>query len=148
VGYPDGVKGYRSFDPSTNRLIIECSVQFEETPLHVPLEPHAGTFVPLLAPNISDDESTHSDHGSNLIQKMMSMSMQMMSHHRCPSDHTPPYMQQETLWGDPANQRRTRSQFEDPPHALVAIKPGMPMHCHMVLASNPQNYAEAAKNHY
>jgi hypothetical protein len=66
MGYLDGVKGYRLLDPSTDRLIIECSVQFEETPLHAPLEPHAETSVPLPAPDISDDESTHSDHGSNL----------------------------------------------------------------------------------
>jgi hypothetical protein len=28
VGYPDGVKGYKLIDPSTDRLIIERSVQF------------------------------------------------------------------------------------------------------------------------
>jgi hypothetical protein len=76
MGYPDGVKGYRLLDPSTDRLIIEHNVQFEETPLHAPLEPHADTFVPLPAPDISDDESTHSDHGSYMSSeydwKMMS----------------------------------------------------------------------------
>jgi hypothetical protein len=61
--YPDGVKGYMLFDPSTNIPIIERSVQFEETPLHALSEPHANTYVPLPAPDISDDESTHSDHG-------------------------------------------------------------------------------------
>jgi hypothetical protein len=66
VGYLDSVKGYRLLDPSTARLIIEHSIQFEETTLHAPLEPHAETFVPLPAPDISDDESTHSAHGSNL----------------------------------------------------------------------------------
>jgi hypothetical protein len=36
VGYPDDVKGYRLTDPSTDRLIIERNVQFEESPLHAP----------------------------------------------------------------------------------------------------------------
>jgi hypothetical protein len=59
VGYPDGVKGYRLLDPSTDQLIIERSVQFEESPLHGPHEPHAEAFV---LPPVVDDESTHSDH--------------------------------------------------------------------------------------
>jgi hypothetical protein len=32
VGYRDGVKGYRLLDPSTNKLIVEHIVQFEESP--------------------------------------------------------------------------------------------------------------------
>jgi hypothetical protein len=59
VGYPNGVKGYMLFDPSTDRLIIEHNVQFEETPLHALLEPHVDTYVPLPALDMSDDESTH-----------------------------------------------------------------------------------------
>jgi hypothetical protein len=66
MGYLDNVKGYRLINPSTNRIIIERSVQFEETPLHAPSEPHVDTFVPLLAPDISYDESTHLDHDSYL----------------------------------------------------------------------------------
>ena len=34
--------------------------------MHGPLESHAETFVPLLAPNICDDKSTHSYHDSDL----------------------------------------------------------------------------------
>jgi hypothetical protein len=44
VGYPDGVKGYRLIDLSSDRLIIEHSVQFEESVSHVPQQPHADTF--------------------------------------------------------------------------------------------------------
>ena len=36
VGYPDGVKGYRLIDISLDRLIIEQSLQFEESVSHVP----------------------------------------------------------------------------------------------------------------
>jgi hypothetical protein len=45
VGYPDGVKGYRLIDLSSDRLIIEHSVQFEESVSHVPQQPHADTFI-------------------------------------------------------------------------------------------------------
>jgi hypothetical protein len=69
MGYLDGVKGYSLLDPSTDMIIIEHNVQFEENPLHAPLEPHAETYVPLPAPKISDDESTHSYHCSYLTSK-------------------------------------------------------------------------------
>ena len=62
MGYPDHVKGYMLIDPSTDKVFIERSVQFEEIPLHAPLESHLETFVPLPAPNIRDDNSTHSGH--------------------------------------------------------------------------------------
>ena len=66
MGYSDDVKGYRLIDPSTDKLFIERSVQFEEIPLHALLESHAETYVPLPTPHIRDDESNHSDHDSNL----------------------------------------------------------------------------------
>jgi hypothetical protein len=44
VEYPDCVKGYRIIDLSLDRLIIERSVQFEESISHVPQQPHADTF--------------------------------------------------------------------------------------------------------
>jgi hypothetical protein len=63
-GYLDGVKGYRLIDPSTDYLIIECSVQFEEISLsHAPHEPHVGT---LFLPLVRYDESAHSKSISNL----------------------------------------------------------------------------------
>jgi hypothetical protein len=45
VGYPNDVKGYRLIDLSSNWLIIERSVQFEESVLHVPQQPHEDTFI-------------------------------------------------------------------------------------------------------
>jgi hypothetical protein len=50
------------------------------------------------------------------------------------------------LVGDPTDQRRMRSQFEDPPHALTTTEPVIPMHFYMVLASYPQTYAEVVGN--
>jgi hypothetical protein len=62
--YIDGVKGYRLLDQSMDRLITEHIVQFEESPFHAPLDPYADTLVPLIARDINDDDSTHSDHSS------------------------------------------------------------------------------------
>ena len=41
VEYPDCVKEYRLIDLSSDQLIIERSVQFEESVSHVPQQPHA-----------------------------------------------------------------------------------------------------------
>jgi hypothetical protein len=52
------------------------------------------------------------------------------------------------LTDDLVDPRRMRSQFEGDPHALIAIKLVMPIHCYMVLASDPPAYAEAEGNLY
>jgi hypothetical protein len=57
------VKGYRLIDLSIDQLIIEHSVQFEESLSHAPHEPHASTFV---LPLVQDDESAPSDSTSDL----------------------------------------------------------------------------------
>jgi hypothetical protein len=44
LGYPDGVKGYQLIDLSSDRIIIERSVQFEESVSYVPQQPHVDTF--------------------------------------------------------------------------------------------------------
>jgi hypothetical protein len=61
VGHPNDVKGYKLIDPSTDRLIIERSVQFEESHLHAPQVQHAETLVLPSVLDIRDDDSTHSD---------------------------------------------------------------------------------------
>jgi hypothetical protein len=58
VGYPDDVKGYILIDPSTDRLIIEHTAQFEESPFHAPPVQHAKTLVLPSVPDIRDDDST------------------------------------------------------------------------------------------
>jgi hypothetical protein len=57
------VKGYRLIDPSTNQLIIESNVQFEESISHAPQELHEDAFV---LPPVRDDESAHSESTSDL----------------------------------------------------------------------------------
>jgi hypothetical protein len=61
VGYPDDVKGYQLIDLSLDRLIIERSVQFEESVSHVPQQMHADTFI---VPFVRDDEHAHADSSS------------------------------------------------------------------------------------
>jgi hypothetical protein len=48
--------------------------------------------------------------------------------------------------GDPVDLRRMRPQFEEPPHALTAIKHVIPTHCYMVLASYMHTYVKVAGN--
>jgi hypothetical protein len=58
VGYPKNVKGYRLIDISSDRLIIEHSVQFKESVSHVPQQSHADNFT---LPPVQDDEHVHVD---------------------------------------------------------------------------------------
>jgi hypothetical protein len=62
VGYPDGVKGYWLIDISSDRIIIEHSVQFEESFSHVPQQSHADTFT---LPPVRDDEHAHAGSSSD-----------------------------------------------------------------------------------
>jgi hypothetical protein len=64
VGYLDEVKGYMLIDLSIDRLIIECSVQFEN-PLHAPPVQHEDTLVPPSVPDIKYDDSIHSNSNSD-----------------------------------------------------------------------------------
>jgi hypothetical protein len=62
VGYFDSVKGYRLIDLSSDRLIIECSIQFEESVSHVPQQSYADTFT---LPHVRDDEHAHANSSSD-----------------------------------------------------------------------------------
>jgi hypothetical protein len=56
------VKGYRLIGLSSVLLIIERSVQFEESFSHAPLQPHADTFI---LPPVQDDEHAHAESSSD-----------------------------------------------------------------------------------
>ena len=53
-----------------NELIIERSVQFEESPMHASQEPHVETSTPPLILDIQDDASSHSDQSLDLISEL------------------------------------------------------------------------------
>jgi hypothetical protein len=50
------------------------------------------------------------------------------------------------LVGDPADTRRTRSQFLGAPKALAATKTLLPIHCYMSLGSDPKSHSEDIGN--
>jgi hypothetical protein len=50
------------------------------------------------------------------------------------------------LVGDPADTRRTQSDFEEPPLALTATKTMPPMHLFLVQSSDPQSYGKTVGN--
>ena len=54
----------------------------------------------------------------------------------------------EDLVGDSINLRRTKSQYENPPHVLIAAKHTIPLHCYMVKYSYLQTYREDARNSF
>jgi hypothetical protein len=56
------VKGNILIDHSSDRLIIEHSVQFEESVSHVSQQSHADTFV---LPPVRDDEHAHVESSSD-----------------------------------------------------------------------------------
>jgi hypothetical protein len=56
------VKGYRIIDLSLDQLIIERSVQFEESVSYVPQQPHADTFI---LPLVREDEHAHVEDSSD-----------------------------------------------------------------------------------
>jgi hypothetical protein len=152
VGYPDDVKGYILIDPSIDRLIIECTVQFEESPLHAPPVQHAETLVLPSIPDIKDDYSTHSD--ATYLEDSVHADEQVVQ----PNENIMLELQQMPKWAqstlqetsnlaeDPLDSRRTRSQHVDPSHVLSNFEPAMPMHCYMVQYSDPLTYSKAVGN--
>jgi hypothetical protein len=109
--------------------------------------------IPLLAPNISDDEYTHLDNGS-----YMSFEYDLEYYEHVNDDHEdvePPHIPKwvhtalqvaRDLMEDLVYQRRTWSQFEDPPHALTATEILIPMNCYMVLDSYQYTYVADVGN--
>jgi hypothetical protein len=159
VGYLDGVKGYVLIDLSSDWLIFEHSVQFEESVSHVPQQPHANTFT---LPPVRDDENAHADsysHESSDSEDSYdsdseSVQLDVESEHLdvvAEPEQRPKWAQTTLqdagdLVGDLANTRRTRSDFEEPPIALTATEPFLSKHIFFVQYSDPQSYGEAAGN--
>jgi hypothetical protein len=107
VGYPKCVKDYRLIDPSTDNIIIERSVQFEESPMQASQEPHVETSTPPLVLDAQDDASSHSHQNSDLIYESNSK----YDEHANYDPHQFPKWAQSTLHaigdlvGDPSDPR-------------------------------------------
>jgi hypothetical protein len=136
----DCMQEIEKIEPAENPPEDQAS-QFEETSTQVSAHP----FVPF----IRDDVYSISDLFLNHIQKVMDI--QMMGIQDDEPQQMPKWVHSTLqgagdLVGDPPDQRRMRSQFEEPPHSLATIEPMMHMHCYMVQASNPHPYAEVTGN--
>jgi hypothetical protein len=159
VGYLDGVKGYQLIDLSSNRLIIEHSVQFEKSVSHVPQQSHADTFT---LPPVRDDEDANvnpssyesydsedsNDSDSELVQSYVDsehLDAVAELEKRPKWAHTT-LQDAGDLIGDPANTRRTQSDFEEPPVALTATEPLPSRHLFLVQSLDPRSYGEAVGN--
>jgi hypothetical protein len=156
VGYPDDVKGYILIYPSTERLIIEHTIQFEESPLHAPPMKHAETLVLPSVPYIRYDDSTHSNgtysdidskdyvHAyEQVVQQNEDLASELQ---QIPKWAQSTLQEIGNLTGDPLDSRRNRSYHVDPSHLLSNSKPIIPMHCYMVQYSDPHTYSEVVDN--
>jgi hypothetical protein len=135
LGYPKGLKGYLPIYPSTENLIIERSVGFEEIPMHASQKQHEQISLHPRVAYHRDDESYHSYQIYDMISKY-DLEYQ---------DHGCEYPNPRLTWaqsilheasdlvGDPADPRR-RSQFVESPHALTSIELVMSIHFYMVIA--------------
>jgi hypothetical protein len=153
------VKGYRLIDLSSDLLIIERSVQFKESVSHAPQQPHGDTFI---LPPVRDDEHAHanssSDESSDSEESDDSYSESVQSDVESEHPDAVAEPEQRPKWaqttlqdagdlvGDPANIRRTRSDFKEPPIALTTTEPLPSRHIFLVQSSYPQSYGEAAGN--
>jgi hypothetical protein len=155
------VKGYWLIDLSSDRLIIEHSVQFEESVSHVPQQSHADTFT---LPPVRDDEHAHADSSSDESsdsEDSDDSDSDLESVQSDPKSEHPdavvepeqrPKWAQTTLQdagdlvGDPADTRRTQSDLEEPLVALTATEPFPSRHRFLVQSSDPQSYGEAVGN--
>jgi hypothetical protein len=153
------VKGYWLIDLSSYRLIIECSLQFEESISHGPQQLHADSFI---LPPVRDDENAHADSYSNKSSDLEDLddSDSELVHLDVESEHPNAVVEPEKrpkwahttlddvgdLVGDPTDTKRTRYDFEDTPIALTATKPFPSRHIFLVQSSDPQYYGEAVGN--
>jgi hypothetical protein len=124
--------------------------------LHAPPVKHAETLVLPLAPDIRDDDSTHSDATySNTDSKyFVHVDEQVVQ----PNEEPASELQQMPKWarstlqearnlaGDPLDSRRNRSQHVDPSHVLSTYEPAMSMYFYMVQSFDPHTYNEVVGN--
>eukprot|EP00253_Pinus_taeda_P018200 PITA_18200 len=150
VGYPDGVKGYRLLLPSTDKLIIERSVKFEESLSHAPQSPHADTFY---LPRVRDDDSVHSDADTDHIDAEeehadveTESSDTNVVHANDDPQPRPDRASSSESYSSVINQRTRSLQFIEPPLVLTATEPSPSWHCHLVQSSDPQSYAKATRH--
>jgi hypothetical protein len=145
-GYPECVKGYILLDSHTEKLILARSVKFEEESLHDFSEDPAEE--PLV---VTDEEE--SKNSSRNLEKPSEKPFRSDTEDEDQVISTPtqfPTWAEKTLQdvgelvGDPADTRRTRSQFFGAPQALATTEPFLNIHLYMSLGSYPKSHSEVA----
>ena len=139
VGYPEGVKGYRLLDSHTEKFILARSVKFEEESLHDFSEDPAKEPLIVTDEEVSKNSLRTSKHplehpfrsDTEDEEKFMAAPTQL------PTWAEKTLQDAGELVGDPADTRRTRSQFFGAPQALDAKKPLLPINFYMKLGSDP-----------
>jgi hypothetical protein len=127
--------------------------------LHVPQKSHADTFI---LPHVRDDDHAHvdpfSDESSD-SQDSDDSDLELVQSD-AESEHPDAVAEPEQrpkwahttlhdvgdLVGDPADTRRTRSDFKEHPVALTSTEPLPSRHIFLVQYSDPQSYGKAAGN--
>jgi hypothetical protein len=139
------VKGYRLIDLSSNQIIIERNVQFEESVSHAPQQLHADTFI---LPLVRDDKHAHVKSSSYEIfdsedlddsdTKSVQSDVELEHQDAVAEPEKRSKWAQITLqdaWdvaGDSVDTRRIRSYLEEPSVALTAIEPFPSRHLYLV----------------
>jgi hypothetical protein len=146
VGYPIGVKGYIFLESHMENFILARSVKFEEESLHDLSED------PIEEPLVVTDEEESKNSSRNLEKPSENPFRSdtnyeekvMASPTQFPTWAKKTLQDAGELVGDPADTRRTRSQFFGDPQALATKKPFFPIHLYISIGSYPNSHFEAA----
>ena len=132
VGYAEDSKVYKLFDPSSQKIFIERSVQFEEEPMqeielvkgdcsHPPLNDDVSDYSPSDFSDSNEYYDVHTNHDSPIRPKWAEKTIQATSH----------------LAGDLLDSRKTRSQFHN---ALSNCDSNISERCFMMAIFDPHSY--------
>lgn len=130
-------------DLSTETLLIERSVYFDESPMHASQESHSHTSLLPPLTDLIDNTCNHLD----LISDTSESDPDEHEHACADLDAVLYWASSDDLVSPVKNQRtRNLANIYDAPHALSAIDPIMPMHAYMIQSSDPQTYPKATGN--
>eukprot|EP00253_Pinus_taeda_P018830 PITA_18830 len=124
------------------------SVKFEEESLH---DFSADPTEELLVATDEEESKTYSSTSKQPSEKPIGSDLDNEEQVMAAPTQLPTWVEKTLqdvgeLVSDPADARRTRSQFFGDSQALDAAKPLLPIHFYMTLGSNPQSHSEATVN--
>jgi hypothetical protein len=150
VGYPDGVKGYRLIDISSDLSSLsivsnsrKVSRMYLNSRMQTPSLFHLSEMMSMHMTNSSSDESSDSKDSDDSYSESVQSDVESEHPDTVAEPEKRPKWAQTTLQdvgdlvGDPADTRRTRSDFKEPPVALTATEPFPSRHLFLVQSSDP-----------